>query len=530
MNYNFRGKYDSSLDYAKLDVVIFQPTISDPRKFYLCITSHTSTSPQSPNVSDSTYWVSINSNSNFPNDVDSFITHRNILASDVPDVNRFHELSLKTVRSIAEDDELNTLTNRLRDKIITPSDFNKLQESVAATQMFLKSNIEGYISERHVEFQAELDKFRFVDEYNPTTQYRKKNLITYQGESYIARKDTIGNAPDPLANTVYWAKVAVRGVKGEKGASGTGLRFIGEYSSTTQYFKDDAVQFEGQVFACLQTVVDIPPDPARATSYWSLAVGRGKSTGTVQLTNTVIVSDTRTNVPIGIPEFNSNNNDALTVLQDTTTLTEGIHYTINANGTSVDKVSGMWDGTVYPILFEFKVLKNYLVDMTYLDGTLMQDGTLSKTALTTAFQTEINDKATTTALNTLDTELTQDIGTVQTNLNTHSGDTGVHIQTGERASWDAKETPVGANKQIERKSYRKSRSGKDITADDTFTTVEYKRRDGTLAKKSVLSNKNTSGLYTTQTTTYYEADGVTLAGTETDTITYDSDGNWVEMG
>ena len=56
-----------------------------------------------------------------------------------------------------------------------------------------------------------------------------------------------------------------------------------------------------------------------------------------------------------------------------------------------------------------------------------------------------------------------------------------------------------------------------------FTEIQYKRQDGTLILKSVLSG-GTSPQYTTRTETEYEQDGVTVKATRTYTISYDEDG------
>lgn len=66
------------------------------------------------------------------------------------------------------------------------------------------------------------------------------------------------------------------------------------------------------------------------------------------------------------------------------------------------------------------------------------------------------------------------------------------------------------------------KSGKD--SNGIFTIVEYKRADGTLFAKSVLSG-GTSPQYTTRTITYYGTDGTTVLKTNTYAITYDIDGD-----
>ena len=62
-------------------------------------------------------------------------------------------------------------------------------------------------------------------------------------------------------------------------------------------------------------------------------------------------------------------------------------------------------------------------------------------------------------------------------------------------------------------------------ANGIYTTVTYKRADGTIYKVSQLSNADDNGNYTTQTVTYYQADGTTVDKTEVYAITYNADGD-----
>lgn len=60
-----------------------------------------------------------------------------------------------------------------------------------------------------------------------------------------------------------------------------------------------------------------------------------------------------------------------------------------------------------------------------------------------------------------------------------------------------------------------------------FTTVEHRRKsDNTLARSSALSG-GTSPQYTTKTVNYYAADGSTVIKTDTFTLTYDADGDFI---
>ena len=53
--------------------------------------------------------------------------------------------------------------------------------------------------------------------YDATIQYEKLNVVTYQGSSYCAKGNTLGNLP---TNTEYWDLMAEKGDKGDKGDTG----------------------------------------------------------------------------------------------------------------------------------------------------------------------------------------------------------------------------------------------------------------------------------------------------------------------
>lgn len=389
MQYNFRGKYDVATAYSVKDVVSYQPTINDSVKYYFCLKANTGQMPT--HNADSQYWGVINALSNFPNTIDTFQLHTNLSASDKTDYLRFQALSLQTTLSPSEQDELTNLTIKIRNKLFLPEDINAIQDSISNLQMFFKDNVTGYIQTKQAEFQAEIDKFAFFDEYNPTTTYQKKNTVSYQGQSYICKENNV-LAVLPT-DTSKWALIAKQGAKGEQGTPGIGLRFKGTYNQSLSYFKDDVVQFGGNLFACLQDNIGQQPDPKQDTIYWSMAIARGQSTKVSMLTNTVNVTTSRSNVSIGVLEFNPAI-DALMVIKNSTVLTEGKDYSINANGSSIDNLDGLWDGTTIPIEFNFIVFKNFVVDLTFSDGNMIQAETVGKEKLKVELQNELNDKAT----------------------------------------------------------------------------------------------------------------------------------------
>ncbi|MBB6283834.1 hypothetical protein [Geobacillus subterraneus] len=116
-------------------------------------------------------------------------------------------------------------------------------------------------------------------------------------------------------------------------------------------------------------------------------------------------------------------------------------------------------------------------------------------------------------------------------LASHSADYVKHITAAERAAWNSAEANAkaytdSAPEPMQRNlgNFNVYKSEKD--SNGIFTVVEYKRPDGTLYAKSVLSG-GTSPQYTTRTITYYAADGTTVIRTDPYTLVYDADGDLI---
>jgi len=437
--------------------------------------------------------------STFPEQIDSLPELLSLSADQYVNAERYRTLLVKTNKTPDEIIELNQLSITLKNYIIDPETWNKFSDICIGLETFFSSEVQGYIDTKQIAFDStitektnlfdvKLNRFTFLDEYNPITQYRIWNTLSYQGESYLCILDSLGNLP---TNTTYFKKIAQRGAQGEVGASGTGLRFKGAWSGSTSYLVDDGIQYLGAYFGCLQDNIGQEPNPNQATAYWALAVGKGQSTGTVELKNVVTVSNITSNIPIGIPEYN-HLTDSLTVIKNTTVLTEGVteDYVINANGISIDNVDGLLDGTVTPIKFEFKVFKNYVLDLTFSDGNMIQNDTIGDEKLKP--DNKIGSIATLT---------TTDKSSVVNAIN---------------------ETSIKISGLLENYNTYSS----NIDSNGIFTIVDYKRSDTTLHLNSTLSG-GTSPNYVTDTWTYYELDGTTVSSTLVWTLGYDSNGNLI---
>ena len=67
--------------------------------------------------------------------------------------------------------------------------------------------------------QSVADNTKYIEEYNPNTQYQKNNIVTYNGSSFIAKTATLGHTPVGDSSDPYWALLAEKGVDGKGSVS-----------------------------------------------------------------------------------------------------------------------------------------------------------------------------------------------------------------------------------------------------------------------------------------------------------------------
>lgn len=108
--------------------------------------------------------------STYPTTLDSFIEKHEILASDIPNIQRYQTLLLKSPRTSAEEDEFSNLKITLNDKLVSSEDWNKLQDAITNMESYLTSSIDTHMTTTIANADADIDaKVQSVKDYLDTT-------------------------------------------------------------------------------------------------------------------------------------------------------------------------------------------------------------------------------------------------------------------------------------------------------------------------------------------------------------------------
>lgn len=202
----------------------------------------------------------------FPNDVDTITSYTDITsASDLSLVNMIQNYMLQGNFEAAQ--ALLAQNPVLSTKIITADKMNKNRDIIVALERYLKGDYQDYIETIQVTWKEAADRFSWQGEYQYNKIYQEDNILGYDGKLYVCIKTTPSTGLVPT-NTTYYRLLTIKGNRGE---SGTGLSFVGEYDSTQEYKTNDMVLYENNLYASLLDS-NTGNNPATNTTYWELAL------------------------------------------------------------------------------------------------------------------------------------------------------------------------------------------------------------------------------------------------------------------
>ena len=201
---------------------------------------------------------------NFPENIDSFISYINITAEDGPLVKQY--FTAMQAGNITQAQQIFAQISDGSRKMVTAEGLNKMNQAITALQRFYSSDIEDYIEQKQIEWEAQIDGLEYKGEYSNATLYKKNNYVEYAVDGnvklYIAIVDPpIGTVP---INTSYWRVLTIAG---EKGESGDGFTFEGTWSASQSYTTQNAVNYNNYLWIALQASTG--EVPTEGSAYWS---------------------------------------------------------------------------------------------------------------------------------------------------------------------------------------------------------------------------------------------------------------------
>ena len=114
-----------------------------------------------------------------------------------------------------------------------------------------------------------INNTKYIEEYNELTQYYKNNITSFNGYSYIALQNNLGNYPPnpPIINNQYWGMVSSRG------SNGADLVYRGLYDTGATYAVNDLARKGTILYNCI--LASTGNDPSSSPTYWEVFLEGG---------------------------------------------------------------------------------------------------------------------------------------------------------------------------------------------------------------------------------------------------------------
>lgn len=135
--------------------------------------------------------------------------------------------------------------------------YNKLVDSIRATQRLYSSDVQTYI----------LELVKYLGNYSNSQKYTKYNVVNYNSMVYMCTSLNcpLGTIP---TNTTYWYPLSI---KGDQGNPGIGLSYESLWQANFTYNKDSAVSYGTCLYAS-SCDDNYGHTPSKTSDYWKLII------------------------------------------------------------------------------------------------------------------------------------------------------------------------------------------------------------------------------------------------------------------
>lgn len=214
---------------------------------------------------------------NFPDNIDTFTTWLNIVATDGPLIQQYQAAMEAGNQTLAN--QVLAQIPQGTQKIITATDLNQLTQAIQAVERFYKTDIQPYIQTQQESWLATIQQFSYQGVWSSGTSYVTNNFVTYTVSGltllYLAISDPpLGTVP---TNQTYWRLLTIQG---QQGQSGQGLSYRQEWNVSTSYGVNNAVTYDGALWMAIQPSQG--REPSSNPQYWKLIMALEATTYPIQ--------------------------------------------------------------------------------------------------------------------------------------------------------------------------------------------------------------------------------------------------------
>lgn len=181
----------------------------------------------------------------------------NVLKNDYS--NKFINGQYQSAFNILNNEELNS-------KSFIAEVVNNISNVLYSLEQDYYSNTIDYFSNLNNDFQTVIDNYKYIGDWDNGQVYRIYNIVTNSSKYYMYINST-PKAGMSLNDSSYWLEFTL---KGEKGADGIGVNFVGTWDNSISYNVLDGVYYNGAIWCC--KTANTNQQPSSSSTYWESVV------------------------------------------------------------------------------------------------------------------------------------------------------------------------------------------------------------------------------------------------------------------
>lgn len=158
---------------------------------------------------------------------------------------------------IKDNDELST-------KVINSENLNNFINEILRFENY-PINFKYASIEEPKKLNENINKLKYIGEYNNSKQYDVNNFVLYNNNLYFCiKKPNVGTNP---TNTTYWYYL---GLRGSDSKPSLGIMYQGEWQSGKSYNKYDAVVYDNKIYIAKNN--NSNSNPSTSSTNWYLGM------------------------------------------------------------------------------------------------------------------------------------------------------------------------------------------------------------------------------------------------------------------
>lgn len=157
---------------------------------------------------------------------------------------------------------------KLNNKKFIADLINHISNTLYSIQQDYYTNTNDYFNNLTIDFQNVINNYKYIGEWDSSQVYRIYNIVTDSNSNkYYMYINETPMSNISLNNHTYWLEFIL---KGEKGADGIGVNFIGDWDSSVSYNQFDGVYYNGAIWCC--KTANSNKTPSYSSTYWESVV------------------------------------------------------------------------------------------------------------------------------------------------------------------------------------------------------------------------------------------------------------------